>query len=611
MNRVQRALLLLAVSAQLAAAEEVTFQASVDKNPVSLGDQFTLTLSLNSAGMGGGKNLQLPDLAKFLILSGPNQSSSVQIVNGAVSSSFTYSYVLQPRELGKFTIGAFSIDADGKTYRTSPLTIEVDKSAPRPKQQAAAANDAGAQIGDNLFLRAAVDRSHVIQGEQINLAFKLYMRVQVDQYGIQKSPTMAGFWGEEIETPKNIPISMETVNGKQYRVGVIKKMALFPTQSGTLEISPMEVQTAVRLQVRSNDPFDAFFRDPFGKSVTHSVTSEPLKIRVDPLPSGAPPDFKGAVGQFAMSTAIDKRTTRTNEPISLKITLSGTGNIKLLESPAVELPPDFEQYSPHVTDNINRQGDRISGTKTFEYVIIPRYPGLKVIKPVTFSYYDLAKREYVRLRSPEIELNVEQGAAAPPSIAGAGREDVRLLSQDIRFIKVGETAFVRQGDLLYRSGAFLLLLILPVAGFVGAFVFARQREAVREDQVGYRNRQAIKVARKGLKRAEFMLRQKSGAKGAPSSLQRLRFYSEVSHALWKYLGDKLNIPQSAFSVDRAAAELERRNVEPGILSALKALLEGCDMARFAPTSMEVSAMQKTYDEASRIIVELERTLKSA
>jgi len=593
------------------AAQDATFVASVDRNPVGIGEQFTLVFTLNNGGMGGGKNLQLPDLSKFHVMAGPNQSSSMQFINGAVSSSVTYSFILQPKEMGKFTIGTASIEAAGKVVKTSPLVLDVVKAAAKPKTQARAPDDVSAQIGDNLFLRATVDRTHVVQGEQINLVFKVYTRVSVTNYAVEKTPTFTGFWGEDVETPKNIALTTETVNGKQYRVGIIRRVALFPTQSGLLEISPMELQTTVQVQSpRSNDPFDSFFRDPFGRNVNYPVKSDPIKIKVDPLPPGAPDDFKGAVGQLAMSTSVDKKTTRTNEPISLKVTISGTGNIKLLESPAVDLPADFEQYTPKVSDAINRQADRISGSKTFEYLLIPRYPGLKVIKPVTFSYYDLAKKDYVRLRSPQIEMNVEQGAApALPLIAGSLREDVKLLSQDIRFIKVVVPSFSKKGESLHGSGVFVGLMLLPLAGLVGAFVYARRRQTAMLDQVAYRNRRAIRVAQKGLKQAEYLLKEKAGAKGSPSSNQRLRFYSEVSRALWKYLGDKLNIPQAEFSIDGATTELSCRSVEPGLLQALRSLLESCDMARFAPSSLDVSSMQKAYDEAKRIIVELERTLK--
>jgi hypothetical protein len=602
---------LLAVLMSVAATGQTTFEASVDKTQVGMGEQLTLSFTLTGSSIGGGKNFQTPDLSKFHIMSGPNQSSSMQIINGSVSSSVTYSYILQTKELGKFTIGSASIEAGGATHRSQPLTIEVVKGSPKPKQQAGA-QDQNVQVGDNLFLRAVVDRSHALQGEQINLVFKLYTRVSVANYVISKSPTMSGFWSEDAETPKNIALTNETVNGKSYRVGVIRRVALFPTQAGALEIGPMEIQTTVQLPyARSNDPFDAFFRDPFGRNTTLAVTSDPLKIKIDPLPPDPPADFKGAVGQFAMSTTVDKKTTRTNEPVSIKVTLSGTGNIKLLEAPAVELPPDFEHYSPKVTENINRSQNRISGSKTFEFLVIPRYPGLKTIKPISISYYDVNRHEYMRLRSPQIDLNVEQGtAAAPATISGVAREDVHLLSQDIRFIKVAGSTFHRANERPYSSLIFWLAMLLPCAGIIGALVFSRQRQSVMLDQAGYRNRKAMKVAQKGLKSAEYLLKETSGKGGSPSSKQRLRFYSEVSRALWKYLGDKLNIPQSEYSVQGAVDELTARGVDPGLATALRTTLETCDMARFAPTSLELEAMHRTFDEARHIIIELERTLKS-
>ncbi len=589
-----------------AVAGDASFEAGVDKNPVALGDQFTLSFTLSNAGVGGGKNMKLPDLGRFHIMSGPNQSTNMQFINGAVSSSTTYSYVLQPKDMGKFTIAAATIEADGKQYATQPIVIEVVKGSPRQKQQAPPPDDVGAQIGDNLFLRAVVDKNRVILGEQINLTFKLYTRVSVSNYGVDKSPTMTGFWGEDIENPKNIALSNETINGKQYRVGVIRKMALFPTQSGSLEVAPMEVTTQVQVQTRSLDPFDAFFRDPFGRTVNYKVKSEPIKIKVDPLPSGAPPSFKGAVGRFAMNTAVDKRTTKTNEPVTLKVTISGTGNIKVLEVPELELPKDFEQYPPKVTDDINRQEGKISGSKTFEYLLIPRYPGRKTIKPLTFSYFDLGKREYVSLQSPQIELNVAQGAAlAPPVIAGGNQEDVQLLSQDIRFIKVWQPSFSRRGEFLYKSGVFVALVFLPLLGFAGTLVYARQRQAEMLDAAGYRNRRALKVAQRGLKQAEQLLASKTSG----SSSKKLEFYSEVSRALHKYLGDKLNIQQADLSIENVLAALNTRSVNGEIPKALKLLWETCEMARFAPTSLEATAIQKTFDEAKRLIVELERTLK--
>jgi hypothetical protein len=532
----------------------------------------------------------------------------MQIINGAVSSSVTYTYVLQPKDVGKHTIGQASIEVSGQTYRSRPIVLEVVKgSAPQlPQAGAGRQDDVQAQIGDNLFLKASVDRSRVLQGEQVNITYKLYTRVSVSNYTLKKDPTMVGFWAEDVENPKNVDLTTEVVDGKQYRVGIIRRQALFPTRSGTLEISPMELQTTVQVQSRSLDPFDAFFRDPFGRQVNHVVKSEPIKVRVDPLPPGAPADFKGAVGRYTMKAALDKNATRTNEPVSLKITLSGTGNIKLLEGPAVELPGDFEQYPPKVSDNISRQGERITGSKTFEYLMIPRYPGERAIKPISYTYFDTGRREYVTLRSDQFDIRVDAGDAATiPFVARGSREDVRMLSQDIRFIKPSSGSWRRKGQYLYTTTFFVVLAVLPLAGLVGVIAVSRRRQAALLDVRGYRNRKALHVARRGLKQAELLLR----AGGTNDGARQLQFYSEVARALWKYLSDKLGIPPANLSIDSATEELARRSVNGGLGGALRGLLETCEMARFAPTSLEAQAMERTYQEARKLIMELERSLR--
>jgi hypothetical protein len=587
------------------------FSASIDKNPVSIDDQFTLSFVLSNAGTSGGRNLKMPNLEKFRIMMGPSTSTSMQIINGAVSSSATYSYVLQPKELGKHTIGAASIEAGGKTYSSNPVTIEVVKGTPRPKQQAqqGASGDVNAQLAQNLFLRATLDKARVRQGEQVNLVYKIYTRVPVQNYNLTKAPTMTGFWSEESDMPKQVQLTTETIDGKQFQVGVVKRSALFPTQFGTLEIGPMEITTIVTVRSRSFDPFDSFFNDPFGRQIEYVVKSDPVRVRVEQLPSGAPVSFKGAVGKFTMTSKVDKQNVKTNEPVSLRVTISGTGNIKVLESPSVEVPTDFEQYTPKVSDNINRRDAKISGSKTFEYILIPRYPGRKPIKPVEFSYFDLQKNEYVTLRSPEIELNVEQGAAGAAPFMSSTREDVQLLSQDIRFIKVNRPSFTRQGEFIHTSGMFAALMLLPLTALGGAFVYTRQRQAVMSDLVGYRNRQAMKIAKKGLKNAELVLNQVAAGKDS-SSEKKVLFYSEVARSMWKYLGDKLNIQQADISIDGAVNELARRSTQEETTAGLKALLESCEMARFAPTSLSLETMQQTYGNASKIIVDIERTLKS-
>ncbi len=595
-------ILLLLPGVSLFGQDEI-FEGIVDRTTAGIGERFQLSLVLRNAGMSGGKNLALPSLDNFYVLSGPNQSSSMQIINGSVSSSITYGYVLQPKEVGTFTIGAASIEAGGKTLTTKPIVMEIVKTAPPAGAlPGVARNQDASEIADNLFLRAVVDRRKVTQGEQINLTYKLYTRVSIQNYSIEKNPILTGFWGEETENPKNVSLTTETINGKQYRVGVIRRMALFPTQPGTLEISPMEMKTLVQVQEKRYDPFDSFFRDPFGKTVTYAVKSEPVRIDVSPLPGGAPGGFKGAIGQFAMNVNVDKTRTKANEPVSLKITLSGTGNIKLLESPRVEIPVDFEQFSPKVNDNIGRKGDLVSGSKTFEYLLIPRYPGEKKIKPVSFSYFDLKKKRYETLSSKEIVLTIDPGTglAGGSSLTGPAREGVQVLSQDIRFIRTGGSLTLRD-ERLYSLPVMVGLVLLPLVGFGGLIASLRQREAALKDQAGFRNKRAVRIAQRGLRHAKQML-------DKPEMF--IAFSSELARALWTYAGSKLNLQQAELSIDRVEEAFQRRGIEEGTTTAFRSLIESCEMARFAPAGTEKADMQKMFNEAGRIIVELEKRLRT-
>jgi len=302
-----------------------------------------------------------------------------------------------------------------------------------------------------------------------------------------------------------------------------------------------------------------------------------------------------------MNAEVDKRTTKANEPVSLKVTISGTGNVKLLEAPLLEIPPDFEQFSPKVSDNVTRKGDLVAGSKTFEYLLIPRYPGKKTIKPVSFSYYDLRKRRYETLTSKEVVLEVEPGAAgvAGSPLAGTMREGVQVLSQDIRFIRTeGELGL--RGDRFYSLPLVAGLALLPVAGFAGLVIAMRRREADRKDVAGFRNRKAVRVAQKGLRHAKQML-------GKPEMV--VPFAAEIARALWAYLGDKLNLQQADLSLERVEQELQVRGVEVGVATAVRSLLETCEMARFAPAGSAESDMQKMFGEAGRIIVETEKQMR--
>ena len=352
-----------------------TFSASVDKSIVGAGEQFTLTLSVD--GATGVSNLKLPDMPNFMVLSGPNQSTNMQWVNGQVSQSISFTYILQPRDVGKFTIGSASVNVGGKTLQTKPIAIEVLKGAPPQQKQRQGNQQQGSveqQIAENLFLRAVVDRAKVYQGEQVTVTWKVYTRVNIVNYQLSKQASIPNAWTEDLEIPQQVSLIREVYEGKQWNVGVLKKTALFPTQSGTIEIHPLEVECVVQVQTQrqSNNPFDHFFGNV--QNVNHQTASQKIKIEVMPLPANAPMSFKGNVGSFKMDAKITKDNVQTNEAVSLKIKISGTGNVRLIESPTVTLPNDFQKFDPKTSEDMNRRNETISGTKSFEYVMIPRYP---------------------------------------------------------------------------------------------------------------------------------------------------------------------------------------------------------------------------------------------
>ncbi|NUN70301.1 MAG: protein BatD [Bacteroidetes bacterium] len=587
----------------VAAAQDVSFTAGVDKNPVAADEQFTLEFTVSTFG-ASPRNFKTPDLSKFLVLSGPNQSTSMQIINGSVTSSQTFTYILQAREPGKPVIGAATVEVSGNQFRSNPIELTVTKATGKRSQPAQNAQGQAVDVGDNIFLKATVDRTRVYQGEQITVTYKIYTRARIVNYSINKLPTMTGFWGEELQLPQQVSLTNEVVNGKQYQVGILKKTALFPTQSGSLEINPMEVTCQVQVQSRrrSNDIFDQFFNDPFFGAQTANVPlkSDPVKITVLPLPQDPVPEsFQGAVGKFTLKADLTKKRAKTNEPISLKATITGSGNVKILEAPKLNLPSDFEQYDPKVKENIERTGTAITGTKTFEWLIVPRYPGEKRIPAMEFSYFDVTQRRYVTLRTNEFNLVVEKGSAeAPQTAAGLSKEDVRLLNQDIRFIKTDVGTFYRRDEELIDPVAAAAMTLIPLTAFLVLLFYRQKALSEMSDVVSFRSRKAMKIAAKKLANAHQLL----------TAERHEAFYAEVSTAMWQYVSDKLAIGRSELSIDTVTQQLQAKKVSPELTARIKELLEACEFARFAPGSSTPEEKKRMYENAGSIIIAAEREL---
>lgn len=578
-----------------------SFTASVDVNPVGINDQFQISFTLESSSINSVKNFSPPSFKDFRVLSGPNQSTSMQIINGVSSSSLTLSYVLMPTSIGTFTIGSASIENGGQTFSTQPLKITVVKGSSKPKSDNSP-TVSNEEIAKNLFIKASLDKSRVYQGEQVTVTYKLYTRLNIAaQMSVDKLPQYQGFWAEEITTPNNIAFTTEVVDGKQYRVGLLKRAALFPTQAGKLEVTPLQLTIPVQIEKKrnSNNIWDDFFGDPFGRSqvIEYSAKSNTLKVDVLPLPeNNRPASFKGAVGKFDFSASLDKSVTKTNEPVSLKMKISGTGNIKLLDFPNFELPNGVEKYDPKIDEQINRNGT-ISGSKQAEYLLIPRIAGSREIPPIEFSYFDPAKKTYQTISSKSFNLKIEQGQNIA-SDNNSDQQSVQQLDNDIRYIKTSFNDIEKQDGLIIQKPGFWIASIIPLLATIALVGWKRKQDKLSGNVQLLKYARAEKVARKRFKKAKKLLEQN----------QVEQFYSEISEALFGYLEDKFRIPKSEFTLERASTELSKRNIPDSLIQKMKLNAEKCEFIRFAPGTNPREAMNEMYKSLSEVVIEIESSV---
>ncbi len=581
-----------------------SFNASVSSTKVGISDQFQVSFTFEGDDINSLKNFSPPDFKNFLVLSGPNQSTSMQIINGAVSASLTYSYYLQPRDVGNFTIGSASISFKGTTYKSDPIKIEVVKGSlqqqnvQRQQRDQSVSNE---EIAENLFVRASADKQRAYKGEQITVTYKLYTRLTIaSQMSISKLPQYQGFWAEELETSNNISFTTEVVNGKQFRVGILKKVALFPTEAGQLSITPFElnVPVLIRKKSRSGSIFDDFFNDPFfsrGETVEYNAKSNTIKVEVLPLPDeNVPPSFNGAVGSFLLNHSINTTETKTNEPVSIKLDISGSGNIKLLNVPEIVLPSGFEKYEPKTSEQINRNG-KISGRKSIEYLLVPRTAGEKEIPPISFSFFDPSKKDYVTLSTPSYTIKVEQGETSN-TVVYSGKEDVKQLGDDIRYIKTTVDDLDKKSEIVLYQFGFWTAAILPLFAAAGLIAWKRKEDKLSGDTQLMRYSRAQKIARTRLKKAKQLLQ----------ANKETEFYAEISLALSGYLEDKLRMPKSEFSIEKAAEELRNRNVNEALINQFKICAEKTDYIRFAPAHDGLAEMNNIYNQSAEVIIELEK-----
>lgn len=588
-------------------AAEISFTASVNRNPIGTNEQFSITFTINAQA----SNFQAPSFRDFNILSGPNQSTSMQFINGNMSQSVSFTYYLQAKSEGTYRIDPATIEVNGVKIKSNALTLNVVKGQGKP--QAGANNTQGDDDGistKSVFLRVSVDKSSVYRGEAILATYKLYTKVNLINYTIDKLPALNGFWSQELKMPDQLELRTEVVNGEQYRVGIVKKVILFPQQSGTLTIDPMQGSCIARVQnqrKRSNNPFDIFndpfFNDPFfgtARDVKVNVKSEPVKINVKDLPADADGYFKGAVGNFTMQAALDKDQVKANDAINLKIKISGKGNLKLIDAPELKLPTDFETYDPKINDNVSVTENGVTGSKTFEYLIIPRHEGDYTIDPVHFTYFDLNKKQYVQLTSPPLKIAVKGisgDASAAQSVASyQNKTDVKLLGKDIAFIKTGVMTTYTHGT-FFGSLLFYVLLLLPVILLTAFLIYKKRKEKLAGNVAYMRSTRATKMAQKRL----------SAAKKQLDAGKTDLFYEEIFKGLNGYASDKLGIDMADLNKESLTRKLKENNISEALISKMITTIDTCELARFA-SQFQSTNPQQTYTDSVSIITELENAL---
>jgi len=591
--------ILFAVSIHLSAQQ---FNATVDRTVVGQNDRFQIDFRLSCPDMNKAANFRPPPFPGLRILSGPNQSTNMQIINGKMDASISLAYLVVAPEIGEVTIGSASIDYDGKTYTTKPIKIKVEKSATPPQQGNNQASVSDKDIAKSLFIVAEADKRSAFVGEQVTITYKLYTKLNIASPQITKLPVFQGFWTEEVDI-KTINFDVVMYNNERFRVAVIKRAALFPTKTGPLTVSPFELSVPVQRSKKrtGNDIFDEFFNDPFfGRTETVNFTakSNSLQINVNPLPQqGVPASFNGTVGSFDINSDLDKKNLKTNESATLRLTITGTGNIKLVTPPEIKVPSGFEKYEPKIAENINRTGS-INGQKVIDYLVIPRTPGEYEIPPVEFSYFNPRDKKYVTLKTSSYKMRVEKGSGyVENSNANVSKENVELLNEDIRYIKSSGSSLEKGADSSTIKWWFWFGMIFSAVLFAVIVILSRRREKLYSDTRLLKFRKAEKVAIKKLELAKQAMAKNNSA----------GFYEELSKAIFGYLEDKLSIDKSDFTNEKVLSELSVKQVPAELIAKVEELTALCEFARFAPKAEGLKGKSDVYMEAVALIAALENS----
>lgn len=583
-------------------ADNVSFVASAP-NSVVVGEQFRLSYRITSTQV---QDFNPGSIKGFDVLMGPSRSqqSSVQIINGkqSASGSVTFTYILMANAAGEFTIPGATIVANGKPMTSNALQIKVLPQDKASNRQVSDGHNSVSVSDKDLFITASVNKTQVYEQEALLLTYKIYTRETNIQLNSAKLPDFKGFHSQEIEDGSTNRWEQEHYKGRNYFTTIYRKFVLFPQQAGQLVIEPAQFQMTVSKAQAVDDPFEAFFNG--GGSVIEirkNLLTAKTIVNVQTLPAGKPDDFTGGVGEFTLTSAVNADRLKTNDALTLKVTISGTGNLKLLNEPKLAFPNDFETYDPKSNnDGVRLTAQGLTGSKVVEYLAIPRHAGTFKVGGVSFSYFDLRSKTYKRLQIPEYSIVVEKGeGSAAQTVANfTNKEDLKVLGEDIRFIRRGSAHLYSANEIFVFSVGYWSLYGLGFLLFLCVCVYYRKLRWEATNVSVVRTRKANKMALKRMKLAGQLL--KEGRQDA--------FYDEVLKTLWGYMSDKLNIPVSLLSKDNIEDTLKKHGTDDSLIAEIMGVLNQCEFARFAPGDA-IQTMDAVYKSATELIDKMENTIK--
>ena len=580
------------------ADDKVSFVADAPEVVVS-GNQFQLVYSVNTHKV---RDFRAPSIKGLEVLSGPyrSESSSTQNINGHVKSSrsIRFTYILMADKAGSYEIPGATIVANGESMTSNSVTIKVlpedDASANESKENAVG----GSISNKDLFITATASKTTVHEQEAILLTYKVYTLVNLRAlHG--DMPDLKGFHTQEVELSQQKVFELEHYKGRNYNSTVWSQYILFPQKSGKLEIPSITFEGTIAQQIVSDDPFDAFFNGGSFREFKKKIQTPKLTINVKELPS-KPAGFSGGVGNFTISSSISSTSVKTNDAITVKLVISGTGNMKLINTPEVKFPQDFEIYDPKVDNKFNLTREGLSGSKVIEYLAIPRHPGQFTIPAVEFTFFDLKSNQYKTLKTEAYKVDVQKGKGGEGQVVASytNKEDLKVLGQDVRYIKIGNTNLRNKDSFFYGSTTYWMYYLIPLLLFAG-ILFAYRKQAVENANVAkVRTKKANKVATKRMKNAGKLL----------AANEKDAFYDEVLKALWGYVSDKLNIPVSKLTKDNVEEELSKYGIDEAKITEFIQVLNDCEFVRFAPGDPN-EAMDKIYAAAIEIIGKIENSIK--